>query len=62
MSIRLKKRKTHKDHSITFRCTTEEYNRIMTKALLYCEGNLSEWALHAALNYRVVKKDLMEET
>lgn len=39
-----------------FRCTEEQANRIQMTADIYCDGNLSEWILYAALNCHRKKK------
>ena len=59
--MRLKKQKNNKTSRITFRCVQEEENAIMRKALLYTEGNLSEYILYAALNFVPSKEDFEKE-
>ncbi len=43
---------------IAYRCTEEEFNEIKIKANIYCEGNVSEYALYTAINYEVNYEDL----
>ena len=58
---RLKKKKVYKTRFIGVRCNDEQYNEIKLKANLYTEGNVSEYVLHAALNYEVSRDDLENE-
>ena len=64
--MKLKKQDKNKTSRITFRCSEEEYNRIMGKALLYCqkengEANLSEWCLESTTKHVPSAEDLVEE-
>ena len=58
---RLKKNKTNKSERFIFRCTEEEKNQIMRKALLYTEGNVSEYILFAAKEFVPDKDDFEKE-
>lgn len=42
---------------ISARCRMEDENRVKAKALLYTDGNLSEWVLYASLNFVPNKSD-----
>lgn len=56
--MRLKKSKLKKTEFVGLRVSQDELNRIKQRALLYCEGNVSEFMLYAALNYEIKEKDL----
>ena len=56
--VRLKKVKKQKTRHIGIRTTDKEYNEIKKRALLYTEGNVSEFMLYAAKNYEIKEKDL----
>jgi hypothetical protein len=56
--MRIKKRSGKKTEFIGLRMSKEDKNKIMQRALLYCEGNISEFLLYAALNYEISRKDL----
>ncbi len=58
---RLKRKKIYKDCFLGVRCTQEEFNELKLKANLYSDGNMSEYALHAILNYEVVYADLEDD-
>jgi len=45
-----------KRNKLEARVDNEELQVILTKARLYCGGNLSEYVREATLNYRPVKK------
>ena len=55
--MRLKKKKDNKSKAINVRCTEDEFNTIMRKALLYTEGNLSEFIVFAATEFVPSKED-----
>lgn len=55
--VRLKTTKDNKTGRITFRCKVKEENKIKQKANIYCEGNISEYILYAALNFVPGKED-----
>lgn len=59
--MRLKKKKEPKTERITFRCTKKEFNAISRKALLYTEGNVSEYTLFASLDFVPDKDDFEKE-
>lgn len=58
--MRIKKRVGKKSEFIGLRCSLEDLNKIRQRALIYCEGNISEFILYAALNYHISRKDLDE--
>lgn len=58
--MRLKKPIKNKIETLTFRCTKDERMQLKRKAVLYCEGNISEWMLYASL-YFVPNKDDFED-
>lgn len=60
--MRLKKEKHSKESKIEARCTKDERRMIKAKALTYCEGNISEWLIYAALNFVPGKEDLDDES
>lgn len=45
-----------KRNVVQFRVDTEEMRSIITKAIMYTDGNVSEFARQAALNYKPIKK------
>jgi len=49
--MRLKRESSNKTSRINFRCTQEEEHLITRKALLYSEGNISEYILFAAKEF-----------
>lgn len=59
--MRIKRRNGKKTEFIGMRLSLEDLNRIRQRALLYCEGNISEFMLYAALNYHISRKDLDEK-
>lgn len=59
-NLRLKSQNISKDSQHTFRCTSEEMNKIRQKAELYTGGNISQWVLYCAMNY-VPSGDELEE-
>ena len=57
--MRLKRKKAiKKTEFLICRCKKTEKNKIKRKANLYCEGNVSEWLIHASINYLPNKEDL----
>lgn len=56
--MRIKKRAGKKSEFIGLRLSLEDLNKIRQRALLYCEGNISEFILYSALNYTISRKDL----
>ena len=56
--MRLINKKHLKNKLIALRFTDKQYNHIKMHALLYSEGNISEYMLYAALNYKVRQSDL----
>lgn len=58
---RLRKDKNYKTNYIGARCTEEHANEIKLKANLYTDGNLSEYVLYAALNFKVEFEDLEKD-
>lgn len=56
--MRFKKRAGKKTEFIGLRMSLEDKNKIFQRALLYTEGNLSEFILYAALNYTISREDL----
>ena len=59
--MRIKKRAGKKSEFIGLRLSLEDLNKIRQRALLYCEGNISEFMLYAAINYTISRKDLDEK-
>lgn len=59
--MRLKKQKEYKTQFIGLRCTDEQYNKIKTAALLYTEGNISEFCLYALINFEIDSDDLEKD-
>ena len=64
--MRLKKQDKNKTSRITFRCSEEQFNRIMSKALLYCpkengEPNISEWCLESTTKHVPCSEDLVDD-
>lgn len=57
VKMRLKKAKKNKTERVIFRCTEEDLNHFMRKALLYTEGNLSEYLTFAAKEFVPDKDD-----
>lgn len=55
--MRLKHKKEYKTSKILFRCTEKQRHEIKAKALLYCDGNISEYALYAVLDFIPGKSD-----
>lgn len=59
MTIRLKKKKSkRKTAKLEVRVSPEFKNKLKQKALLYCDGNLSDFILCALENYEMKRKDL----
>lgn len=58
--MRLKKKKTKqiKNKLIALRVTDKDYKLIKRKALLYCEGNISEFITYASRNFLPSKDEL----
>lgn len=56
--MRLKKNKNTKSITKNFRVNHKELNKMKLKANVYCEGNLSEWIIYAAINHRPKGSDL----
>jgi len=56
--MKLKNKKQLKNKFCAFRCTEKDFYNIKRNALLYSEGNISEYMLYAALNYKVLNSDL----
>jgi len=56
--MRLKRTTKYRTKKVESRVTEEEKNYIRTKALLYCEGNESEFIRYAALNFVPEKQDI----
>ena len=56
--MKLKKKKSKKDFYFGFRCSEEEYNKILGKINLYAEGNQTHYLIYAALNFMPKKEDL----
>jgi len=42
--------KVKAEERIWIRCTTKEKNRIKALAEIYCEGSISKWVVHSAIN------------
>ncbi len=61
VQMRLKKRNNVKDEKISFRLSRTELNSIVAKAKTYCEGNISEWLIYAALKYVPSGDELEDE-
>ena len=61
LNMRLRRMKEKKSEFIGLRVSVEELNRIKQRALLYCEGNMSEFILYACLNYEIKEKDLEQK-
>lgn len=59
--MRLKKSTKNKNCNIVLRCSESDKNAIQRKANIYCDGNLSEFILYAALNFVPDKSDLEDE-
>lgn len=59
--MRLKKKKVNKTEGGAFRCTEEQMNAIKGKALMYADGNLSEWIVYASMNYVPSGEELDDE-
>jgi len=57
IKMKEKKRK-RKSQKIEVRVSEEFKNKVKQKALLYCEGNLSEYILSALENYKPRREDL----
>lgn len=56
--MRIKKRAGKKSEFVGLRLSLDDLNKIRQRALLYCDGNISEFILYAALNYTISRKDL----
>lgn len=60
--IRLKKlARNMKTEYIGIRMTEAEINEVKLKANIYTEGNVSQWMLYCALNYKPSSRELIEE-
>lgn len=59
--MRLKKQIKNKVEKVETRCTKDEKMSIRRKSQLYCEGNISEWVLYAALNFVPDQTDFEDE-
>jgi len=59
-TMRIKKGPGKKSEFIGLRLTLKDLNKIRQRSLIYCEGNISEFVLYAALNYTINRKDLEE--
>ena len=59
--MRIKKKESVKDEKLTFRLSRMELNSIVAKAKTYCEGNISEWLVHAATKYIPSGDELEDE-
>jgi hypothetical protein len=59
MSMKLNTIRIQREHIVSFRCTVPEYNRLKLKANMYAEGKLSDYVRHCAMNYVILKKDLV---
>jgi len=59
--MRLKKRKENRKYFAAARVTEAEYNKIKLRAGLYCEGNISDWVVSAALNYEPRKEHMKKD-
>jgi len=59
--MRLKKAKQEKNSTVATRCTIPEHNKIQQKANIYCDGNVSEYLLYAALNFVPGREDFEKE-
>jgi len=58
--MRLRKIKNVKQSTIGVRCTKREREFIRKRAMLYCEGNLSEYIVYCCLNFVIGKQDIEE--
>lgn len=59
--MRLKKEKAVKNEKLTFRLSGADLKKIKRMALIYCEGNESEWCLYASLNFMPSGDELEDE-
>lgn len=59
--MRLKKEDNIKNDKITVRVSNMQLNKLKAKANVYCDGNLSEWILYAALHFIPSKEELVED-
>ena len=53
-------KKDNKKHQLNIRVSQEQKNFLKSKALLYTEGNVSEYLIYAALNFVPSKEDFEE--
>lgn len=60
-NIRLKSKPEIKNRVLALRCSDKEFNKVKMLAMLYSEGNMSEYTLYAALNFRPSRGDLIQE-
>jgi len=56
--MKIKKRRALRDNVVAARVTQKEFNKMKLSANLYTEGNVSEWMIYAALEYKPKKADL----
>ena len=59
--MKLKTSNKKKTGRINIRCYETEENKIVRLAMLYAEGNVSEYVLYAALNFVPSKEDFEKE-
>lgn len=57
----LKTEKDNKSYRINLRCTLKEFYDIKKKALVYCDGNISEYVTYAARSYMPSKDELKKD-
>ena len=58
MKLKTSKKRTGR---VNIRCLETEENKITRKAMLYTDGNISEYVLYAALNFVPSKEDFEKE-
>ena len=56
--MKIKDLKNNKELNKGFRCSKREFYDIQKKANLYTEGNLSQWVVYAAKNYKPKREEL----
>ena len=56
--MRLKKKNNIKNKTISLRVSKKELYKMIIKASLYTEGNLSEWIIFSATEHRPKKEEL----
>lgn len=59
--MRLKRPLELKSERIDLRLTKSQKAKLKQKATLYCEGNMAEWVLYAALNFVPGREDLEDD-